>query len=348
MKLNPISMIISLIFAVPFIGINLYALGAWESFTRGMEQVDPDAVDQGPPQVLGNLGKGFFDFVGERRDRSELHAVFDVDTPTRKRFIMITRRMTIEDVLFADEPAPAEEYHQLYLLARAPAMIMAECEALLKTVAKVCAVSDAEVDKMSNGTFDVDLRVGFLPADAAGDLTLIDASSLDEKSYRVLRRSDGPWRETDLPALREKVYQSAQDTCNTLRAQVGTCVIRRITINQREIFDGGYEVGANFTLAWLKNNESMLLAAKNSDIDVAGVAEDTNINTATRPGTTPPPNVDLAMNNEPSGGIGGFFSGIKSALDGSGQPPAQKPTVLNGGGAFGGGNGGKFVSVNGQ
>ncbi|WP_172298058.1 hypothetical protein [Pseudoruegeria sp. HB172150] len=310
------------IVTVPMIGVNLYAIGAWETFTRPLAGLDPNAEANAPPEALGKVGKGVFDFVHDRREQSEKAAVFDVTTPTPHRAIVWNRYMEIEDVLAEGEPDPGKDLHELYILARAPALVMRECPSVISDLATACAVSKVEIDTDSKGRHELTMRIGFLPADPAGDISGISSATEERESIRLTPRDySARVAEVDLPALRATFYSEAQRQCRELRDRVGSCVVRYITIDEQEdsTNPGSFTVSAYATLSWLKTDA-------NADAEVAQA--------------------------EPTG-VSGFFKSVTNAIGGgsddSSAPAstdaAAKPTVLKGGGAFRSAGGSNFKQV---
>lgn len=301
--------------AVPLIGINLYAIGAWEHFTRPMADLDPAAESHAPPKILGGIGKGFFDFVTDRRERNRAEAIFDIAEPTQHRVVHWDRRLTIRDVLAEGEPDPGPDLHELYILARAPAMGMTLCPTILESLATGCAVAMAEVDKVGNdGTYRVQVQLGFLPEDAPGDLSDIGTAALETVGQELTPRGRSlEIRTEDRDAFLAGLFDQASRICDQIRAATGTCTVQRVSIKETPI-EGGARISAHALFATLKRPGVDLASAGYElavpeDTDTAQAAPDAP---AATPETATPGNTEVA---------------------------ATRPTILNGGGALRGGDG---------
>ncbi|MEM6693276.1 MAG: hypothetical protein AAF626_01245 [Pseudomonadota bacterium] len=339
-------LIFGLLIAIPFIGINLYAIGAWESFSSFEREFNEDGNDSGPPEPLASVGKGFFDFVKDRRAKSATHALFDVNTPNRARRIEIIRTVTIDAALADGEAAPEPALHELYLAARGPDMIMAECPNVLKVLARVCAVADFDVDPRDDGEFRLRLNVGFLQVEPAGDLSLIDESTVETRRYTISAYEDALVKESDLEIVRRNAYATAQDACNKLRDLVGSCVVNEVHIKEELVTaatptrEAGYRAFIRFHLSYLKNEKSELLAASAPIDSVAAVGDVVD--------TAPPPTTSLPKpDDEAVGALAGLLEQITGGDQNVDVPSADEaPRILNGGGVFGtGANSGKTLRV---
>lgn len=356
---------------IPIIGINLYAFGAWEHYTRPLADLDPDAAHHAPPPVIGGLGKGLFDFVSDRQQRRAEGHLFDVTALSDKRVVRYQRDLTIADVLRPGERDPGAAMHELYMLARAPALAMDLCESILQDLATACAVADVEVRDRPEGTYRVEMAIAFLQEEPAGDLELLGTAGVKSEPVDLVvsigeRRIAGE----DRLRARAAVFKGARETCTRVRERTGSCVIESIAYEELPPdADGRFRIRAKAWLARLDTGaapEGDFAAATEIDLPVA--EPDTHSASLSPPaseggvigglfrrftgGDAPTePTAETAATEPPGdtegGGLGGLLAGITGG--GGDEPaPAKKvePRILNGGNALSGGRGvGKFVSV---
>ncbi|MDF0595719.1 hypothetical protein [Psychromarinibacter halotolerans] len=313
MSTRILGLAIGLVMLIPVAGISLYALGAYERFSRFTESIagisGPGATpaDSGPPEPLGSMGLSFLEMIEGHRDRRKADAIFDPDTPTRHRRVTWNVHLPVDDVLRPGEPRPEPMMEPLYILARAPALAMDLCADMLADMAKGCGFARAEVDADRSGMHKLELRVGFLPADPVGDTTDLATATLETEIVPLddpdtFGRRVAPEARA---ALREDYRQRARDYCDALRQRVGSCVITSIRVNETPVPDGDgtWYVNATATFAWLKSD--------------------------------PAAEADLAALDSESSGLAGLLNSITGGgAVAAGPAEDSAPVVLNGGGAF--------------
>lgn len=315
------------VIAIPIILLNLSAIGSWASFEESMGDEASSAV----PPVLGGLGKSLNSLWGGHVASNERAAIFDAERLTKKRVVTYRRSISLDMVLEPGETPPHPDFHDLFILARAPTLSTERCPEMLAKFATACAVGRISISEGRNSPPVLSTTYGYLPGYDFGDTSNIDKAELEREFVDLVdRKGNERIREGDLPALRAAIYDLAIQECASLRADKGSCMITDLRIT--EIADakrpGFYRVHAKSVMKWLKGPEHAGpgMAAMRDGSSRHSVADDAT--------------------------VAGFFtkvaSTVKDTVTGSAsasKPAPDKPVVRNGGNAFRSAGSAKFQKV---
>ena len=311
-----------LMFSVPMILVNLGALGMQAQVERALG--GPTSV----PDPVADAGDKVLTVWGNFKEGREIDALFVEDKFTRRRSIAYTERVTIEDMLKADEAAPEPEFEELWILARASQRALEkECPIVIETIGRACAVSTAKVEKTStDGLYEIEAVVGYLPDHALGDTKVEGQKDLYRARIRLPARGGIAVPPEGSDAAKRTLYQEIERACDSVREQRGNCVLSELILrSDRARADGKvpYYVTANLYTVGPKGS---------------GLETDDLVGTY---GST------FAENKtglEEKLGLIGMLSG----LFGGGEQTASKgdgPRIIRGGHNRYGGNDGRFIQA---
>ena len=311
--------VVLVIVGVPMLLVNLSALGmqdSWEQVMGGERTV---------PTSVASAGRAVNDWFADAREGQIASALFDPVTITDHRYVQMKRSgLTVSDVLAPGEAAPAPEYAHLWIAARGLALAQAEgCPMLLETIATRCSAGRLDVKPRDDGTFHLEARLGYAPADAPGPVPA-QGRGVELRDLRLRLPESGGLRLTgdNAPDVQRQLVLAAQEACRSLKAEQGTCVIRSLQFVERQRGATG-EMSASVTLSWL---------ASEGDGRQASLTVPDRVREAALDGAddATPPVTEAAA-------AGGIFATLKGLLGGGGgtarSGSGEAPRVLQGGAA---------------
>lgn len=233
-----------LMFSVPFLAINLGALGMQAKVERAL------GGDTSVPGPIADAGGEVLNIWGNFREGREIDALFVPDRFTRRRSINYTETLSITDVLADGETAPDPEFEELWMIARAPQRALdMECPIVLETIGRACAVSTAKVEKTDEpGVYDIEAVVGYLPDHELGSTDVEGERDLYRARLRLPARGGIALPPEGRGAAKRTLYQEIERACDTVREDRGNCVISELQLREGRTNDNGtvdYFVTAN-------------------------------------------------------------------------------------------------------
>jgi hypothetical protein len=226
-----IMIVLGLLIAAPFIALNIWGLQMtqWVNAVTAQNEAaingdtDEIAIPAMPTNPLSWI-----------RDRVEVRDTFSTDTITARRFVTIVEIVTFEDLLTPGEDMPDEALHKLYATARAPARLFTYCAEILATIGNTCDVIYTDVRLNRAGKYELSGRLGFVPRAEFGDPSNVDNGEI--VNGRVTLPYEGDIAPANDAVTRQSVLQEAQAICDKLRAELGNCVLSRVTLDVRELW----------------------------------------------------------------------------------------------------------------
>ncbi len=217
-----------LMFSVPFLLVNLGALGMQAKVERalGGKSTVPDPVADAGDKVLT--------LWGNFREGREIDALFVDDKFTRRRSINYSEKVSIDDMLNEGEVAPDRQFEELWILARAPQRALGkECPVVLETLGRACAVSTAKVESTSeDGIYRIEAVVGYLPDHNLGDTRVEGKSDLYRARMRLPARGGIALPPEGRDAAKRTLYQEIERACDGVREKRGNCVVSELTLHE--------------------------------------------------------------------------------------------------------------------
>lgn len=163
------------------------------------------------------------------KNRAELRAYYSLEDITDRREVSFQFQMEFNDLLAPGEDVPDPALHELYVKARAPALLISYCPELLGSMAKSCDVNSAGGSISRDGRVTVSGGLGYLPAYDFGNVA--DVENGDIMSARVELFP----RDSELLATLENralAITKALKLCDEVRRQLGNCVIADLSIRE--------------------------------------------------------------------------------------------------------------------
>ena len=225
-----VSAVVLLIVGVPMLLLNLSALGMqdrWEEVLGG---------DRSVPTGLASAGRTVNDWVADAREGREAAALLDPVAITDHRYVQYRRAgVTVADVLAPGEAAPAPEYAHLWITARGLALAQSDgCPAILDTIATRCSAGMLDVGPADDGTFVVEARLGYTPADDPGPVPAQGRGvGIDRTTLRLPLQGSLSVAPDQVATAERELLTAAQDACRALRADAGTCVIQSLQFSRQ-------------------------------------------------------------------------------------------------------------------
>lgn len=216
------------IIGVPMLAVNLGALGMqarMEKLINGQSHV---------PDPVADAGDVVLDLWGDFKEGREIDALFVADRFTRKRSIEYREIVSINDMLGEGEKAPAPEFEELWVLARAPQRVLErECPVALETIARSCAVSTAKVEARKDGTYEIEAVVGYLPDNDLGSTEVEGPRALYRAYMQLPGRGGISVRPEASDAAKRSLYLEIEHACDKMRETRGNCVIADLRFQAR-------------------------------------------------------------------------------------------------------------------
>ncbi|MEL7344928.1 MAG: hypothetical protein AAFN59_08710 [Pseudomonadota bacterium] len=221
------------IIGIPMILLNLGALGRMAQVERAIQG------ETAVPGAIADAGIQVDNLFGQFVEGKEIDVLFDPNALARARHVIHIETVTLDDMLADGETRPDPALEELWVLARANARSMAECDVLLATIAKTCGVSKSEVDAEDDGTFEIETMISYTPSYYLGEIAVDGPKDLYTQRVRIpADRDDQLIRIADIPERRRALYEAAQQACRELRRTTQNCVISRITPRDSRLRDG--------------------------------------------------------------------------------------------------------------
>ncbi len=303
------------IFALPFLLLNLSAIGTWGSMERAMSGLKGDYTSSGEttaPGFMVDLGGGINKLWGKHQEARTVNVMFNDDNFTEERVVRRTAFFTIDDVLAEGEEAPDQAFHQLWITARAPGIMMQHCDVILETFGRRCAFARQDVDRQKGGRYEVDTMLSFSP-NYVSDLNLDSSGYTVETEHVRLPKDASLTRNIPIDQADDviaELHKAAAVECEALRSAKGSCTISNLNIDRRDTEDRGTTtIKATARLAWLRAPDSTPDSATDSQ--------------------------DVSEDEDATNGLFTRFAALKEkASNVFGRGKTEKATVRNGGGAF--------------
>lgn len=167
-------------------------------------------------------------------DRPALRERFIPNELTEARYVAVEKILRAEELLQFGERAPDDAFLELYAAARAPAQLIPYCAEVIETIGLSCDVIHTQARENREGKWVMEGRLAFVPAADLGDPSGVENGQL--LSARALLPYEGDMRPPNDAETRAEMLQQAQAVCDTLRKQLGNCVLTRVTIDVHELW----------------------------------------------------------------------------------------------------------------
>ncbi len=162
-------------------------------------------------------------------DRPALREVFIPDAFTSARYISVEKIVPVDDLLQSGETQPRNDQLALYAAARAPAQLIEYCTDVVATIGTACDVIYAEARENRDGDWVMNGRLSYIPlADLGTPQTVENGQLLTAKVVLPFTGDLAPANEAQ---SRIALLQQAQAACDTLRAELGNCVLARVSFD---------------------------------------------------------------------------------------------------------------------
>ncbi|SMX45017.1 hypothetical protein [Actibacterium lipolyticum] len=239
-----------LLFGLPILLLNVTVLSRADKFTRA---INGENTEESSNALMG-LGRKIDSAWGNHKKNKRADAIFSAEKFTALRQVTYTQTFTVDALLADGEEAPAPEFHELWVQARAPKYMMQGCDLPLATFAQSCAFSSIDVDEKKDGFFKVTAELAYLPAYPLGDIEGKDGFSLETKHVNLpIDRSatrDIPISAADEVEL--DLHHAILEECTALREEKGTCAISNFQVSRKD--NGNLTtIAASGTLKWLND-----------------------------------------------------------------------------------------------
>lgn len=224
-------LIMGLIFAAPFIALNVWGLNMslWVNQTMAQNQAMIDGEDV-IPQVR-DMPTGPLSWL---RARADLRDTFTPDTLTNERYIIIEEVLDPQELLNPGEAMPNAAFIALYAGARAPARLIGYCADILATIGSSCDVIHTETRENREGKQELIGHLAYAPAVELGDPSVIENGDLI--STRIALPFEGDLRPANDAQTRQELITQAQGICDTIREQLGNCVLTQLHLDVNELW----------------------------------------------------------------------------------------------------------------
>ena len=175
---------------------------------------------------IGRLSEGPPLIAWLRRNKA-VNAAFNPTELTSDRYVSYKLEMPAEEILKPGETSPHPDFLELYAHARAPQIIMEQCDEVLTSLGTVCDVAKTNARLSRDGTVRISGRLHYVPSYPMGDPSGVRNGKLISASTRMIQGYDT----VDTPEIRALVFQQSLDICAKLRAALGNCVVSSIRLD---------------------------------------------------------------------------------------------------------------------
>jgi len=166
------------------------------------------------------------------------------------RTVYFSAYVPLEDLLNAGEQRPSPELLQVFAKSRAILYAQKECERVMQSVARECAVNHAE-GRAEDGIVSISGYLRFVQRD---DLGAIDENAAWVFSNVNDNLTEGSGRPTSLSSGetgRAALYRKAAQKCAEIKRREGNCAITAMRVSMRKAYKGGYELDASAEYSFL-------------------------------------------------------------------------------------------------
>ena len=219
----------ALLIASPLVLTKVWGVNLNFWVTQVTDKNDETVLRDGPQSPLAWLG-----------NRVDVRNTFTTDAITSKRYVTITELIEMDDLLADQEPMPDLGLVPLYAAARAPARIVRYCAEVLQTIGTSCDVIYTETRQQPDGRQALTGRLAYLPAYSMGDLSSVENGAMISASLSF--PYEGLLRPANGAAPRTAMMLQAQSMCDTLRQELGNCVLTRLRFDLSELWIKDLEV----------------------------------------------------------------------------------------------------------
>ena len=229
--LRVIMIVLGLLIAAPFIALNIWGLQMTQWVNEVTAQNEAMVNGDSDEVVMPPMPTTPLSWI---RDRAEVRDTFSTDAITARRFVSVAEIVTFDDLLAPGENVPDQELHKLYATARAPARLFTYCAEILATVGTACDVIHTDVRLNRAGKYELSGRLGFVPRADFGDPSNVANGEI--VNARVSLPYEGNIAPANDAETRQAILQEAQAICDTLRAELGNCVLSRVALDVSELW----------------------------------------------------------------------------------------------------------------
>jgi len=219
-----------LILGLPVVALNFGGLNVGGWISEQTAQYIPEAPDPVVPEAETAI-EDPFQWLNER---PELRDTFIPNEMTGTRYVQIEKILSPEELLLAGEQAPDAAFLELYAAARAPSQLIPYCSEIVATIGTSCDVIYSQARENREGKWVMDGRLAFIPAAALGDPSSVENGQLI--NARATLPYSGDLRPPNDTETRAVMLAQAQSVCDTLRDQLGNCVLTRVSFGVHELW----------------------------------------------------------------------------------------------------------------
>lgn len=232
--MNPLRigmLVVGLVIAAPFVAMTIWGFETnfgYDTVTdKYRESVGRDAV----VEDMSDEPEAEMELLAGRLD---VHETFTPDEITDERFIIVEQVIDAEALLNTGEVMPSQEFTALYAAARAPARLHPYCADILATIGSTCDLVHTDVRENRDGKLELIGHLAYAPAVALGDPTTVENGDLI--STRISLPYEGQWRPANEAQTRQDLITQAQGICDSIREQLGNCVLTQLHLDVSELW----------------------------------------------------------------------------------------------------------------
>ena len=219
-----------LILGLPVVVLNYGGLNVGGWISEQTAQYIPETPDPVVPEAEIAVADPF----QWLNDRPALRDTFIPNEMTAARYVQVEKILTPEELLLAGEQAPDAAFLELYAAARAPAQLIPYCSEVVATIGTSCDLVYSQARENREGKWVMDGRLAYVPAVDLGDPSAVENGQLI--TARATLPYSGDLRPPNDTETRAAMLTQAQAVCDTLRDQLGNCVLTRVSFDVHELW----------------------------------------------------------------------------------------------------------------
>ena len=178
------------------------------------------------------------------RNRNQMKGYYSLEDLTPYRTVAHSFIVPFESLLAPGEPVPGEEYHALYAMARAPALLASKCPEILGTLASKCDVGESKGELLRDGFVKIWGQLDYIPAYDIGDPSAVKNAKIMWGASIIVDRRE----KADTPENRAEAYKRSLLLCDRVREKFGNCLIEKLRFRE-DLHDGVETFSLMATLA---------------------------------------------------------------------------------------------------